>query len=247
MRKNAYIDFGALKERISILQVLEMLNLSSALKPEGERLLGRCPIHKGDDEREFIVTPAKGLWFCHGQCNAGGDMIELVARLRNVSVVQAAREIARHFAIDLDQDGEREEEVIASPVGMLWPRHEVVQTLGIRPETAKAFWAGYCAKRERFVIPIFDDRGTCVSHIAMKNGERKSYPVGFDGKGLVFNAHRVFPSQCLYVTDSPLTVLKAHQDGIVNAVSIFGIYDADRLIALANFMRRKRVERIEFV
>jgi DNA primase len=61
MKRSAYVDFAALKQRVSILQVIEMLNLTSSLKAEGERLLGCCPIHKGNDEREFIVTPAKGL------------------------------------------------------------------------------------------------------------------------------------------------------------------------------------------
>ncbi len=37
---------------------------------------------------------------------------------------------------------------MASPVGPLRPRHEVVHALGIRRETAKAFGAGYCAGRE---------------------------------------------------------------------------------------------------
>ncbi len=64
------VDIAALKQRVSILQVLEMLQLGGALRAEGERLLGCCPIHKGSDEREFIVTPGKGLWYCHGQCSA---------------------------------------------------------------------------------------------------------------------------------------------------------------------------------
>jgi len=173
-------------------------------------------------------------------------MIELVARLRNVSVLQAARDIARHFAVDLDQDRGGDDEVIASPIGLLRSRHEAVQSLGIRPETAKAFWAGYCAEGKCFMIPIFDDRGACISHVAVMDGGYHTYPDGFDGRGLFFNAHRIFPANHLYVTYSPLMVLKAHQEGIVNAVAVFGAYDAERLIALANFVRRKRVERVEF-
>ncbi len=114
MKRNGYVDFAALKQRVSILQVIEMLNLTGALKAEGDRLLGCCPIRKGSDECEFIVTPVKGLWFCHGQCNAGGDMIELVARMHCVSVVQAAREIAQHFGIDAKHEKERDsDEIIA--------------------------------------------------------------------------------------------------------------------------------------
>jgi DNA primase len=247
MKTSGYVDFAALKERVGIVQVVEMLNLMPSLKAEGDRLLGCCPIHKGSDDREFIVTPAKGLWFCHGQCNAGGDMIELLARVRAVSAVQAAREIVRHFVIDAGGRGEQHEDaIIASPAGALRPKHEVVQALGIRPETAKAFGAGYCAERDCFVIPIYDDRGKYLSHVAVKAGEGDRYPDEFDGRLLLFNVHRVFPAECLYVTDAPLNVLRAHQDGIVNAIAIFGPYDPDRLFALANFVRRRQIGRVEF-
>ncbi len=174
-------------------------------------------------------------------------MIELVARMRGIGVVQAARKIAHDFAVDLEHEREaREDEVIASAIGPLRPRHEVVQALGIRPETAKAFGAGYSAERDRFVIPIFDDQGAYLSHVAVKAGERDSYPEKFDGRQIFFNAHRVFPAECLYGTDAPLNVLRAHQDGLVNAVSIFGTYDADRLYGLSYFVRRRKIARVEF-
>ncbi len=76
----------------------------------------------------------KALAISLGQFNAGGDMIELVARFRAIGVAQAAKEVARHFAIDFartNKEGERDE-VIASPGGLLWPRHEMVQALGCK-------------------------------------------------------------------------------------------------------------------
>lgn len=246
MTRSGYVDFAALKQRVSIAQVIEMLNLAGTLSAEGDRLVGCCPIHRGSDASEFVVTPAKGLWLCHGRCNAGGDMIELVARVRSVSVVHAARNIADHFPIETTDKERDRGEVIASPLGLLLPRHEVVQALGIRPETAKAFGAGYCAERDRFVIPIYDDRGTVISHVTVGVGERDIYPDGFDGKALFFNAHRVFPAESLYVTVAPVNVLRAHQDGIVNAIAIYGEYDADRLFALSSFVRRRKITRVEF-
>ncbi len=64
-------------------------------------------------------------------------------------------------------------------------------------------------------------KGSSVS-TSRQAGERDHYPDGFDGKAILFNAHRVFQAEGLYVTDAPLHVLQAHQEGIVNAVSIFG-------------------------
>jgi hypothetical protein len=175
-------------------------------------------------------------------------MIELIARLRNISVVLTAQEIARHFAADPAHDGEEvDDEIINSPVGALQPKHEAVQALGIRPETAKAFGAGYSAELQgRFVIPIFDARGAYVSYTGIKRDESDFYPEKFDATHVLFNAHRVFPAECLYVTNHPLKVLRGLQDGIMNAVSIFGVYDADRLLALSSFVRRRRLGRVEF-
>jgi hypothetical protein len=88
--------------------------------------------------------------------------------------------------------------------------------------------------------------GAYVSYTGIKRDENDFYPEKFDATHVLFNAHRVFPSECLYVTDHPLKVLRGHQDGIVNAVSIFGVYDADRLLALSSFVRRRRLGRVEF-
>jgi CHC2 zinc finger len=138
MKRSGYVDFAALKQRVSIVQVIEMLNLTSSLKAEGDRLLGCCPIHKGSNEREFVVTPSKGLWFCRGACNAGGDMIELVARVRGIRVFHAAREIAQYFRFEGEQEQKESlGELIAFPAGELRPRVDAVRTLSIQPEIAQ--------------------------------------------------------------------------------------------------------------
>ena len=36
-----------------------------------------CPIHNGDNSTAFSVDPLTGRWFCHSQCNCGGDIIDL--------------------------------------------------------------------------------------------------------------------------------------------------------------------------
>jgi len=40
MKKSSYIDFAALKRRVSILQVIEMRGFASTFKAEGDRLVG---------------------------------------------------------------------------------------------------------------------------------------------------------------------------------------------------------------
>ena len=93
---SAYVDFKQLKDNVSIEQVVAMLNLKP--RKSGGQLRGRCPIHNGTTDREFVVTPAKGLFYCFGPCG-GGDLIALVAKVKDIPVRQAATLIAGHFGI----------------------------------------------------------------------------------------------------------------------------------------------------
>jgi DNA primase len=68
----SFLDFNELKSRVPIEQVLQLLGI--ALKQHNSQLRGCCPIHKGTDQRGFVVTPAKRLYYCFGGCG-GGDMI----------------------------------------------------------------------------------------------------------------------------------------------------------------------------
>jgi DNA primase len=67
----ASVDFAELRSEVDIVQVLDMLGVP--VRPEGEQLRGCCPICKSGSDRGFVVTPAKGLWFCFGKCG-GGDL-----------------------------------------------------------------------------------------------------------------------------------------------------------------------------
>jgi DNA primase len=91
----ARIDFAALKRRVPIEQACALLGIP--LKKTGDQLRGSCPICGHVSERCFVVTPAKGLFFCFGHCQSGGDCIELVARAKRLSHKDAARFLADSF------------------------------------------------------------------------------------------------------------------------------------------------------
>jgi hypothetical protein len=40
-------------------------------------------IHHGDNDREFVVTPVKGLFYCVSGCG-GGDAITLVSKVKDM-------------------------------------------------------------------------------------------------------------------------------------------------------------------
>ncbi|MCD0451099.1 DNA primase [Actinocorallia sp. API 0066] len=90
-------DIAAVRERMPIDQVIgEHLQLVSA---GGGNLKGLCPFH---DEKtpSFNVTPARGLYFCHG-CGVGGDVIKFVQEVDGLSFAEAVERLAGKAGIQL--------------------------------------------------------------------------------------------------------------------------------------------------
>ena len=95
MRSNKRVDFKALRQRIPIEQVCAMLGIQ--LKKTGAQLRGSCPICSRASDRCFVVTPAINRFWCFGDCQSGGDIIELVAQVKQLSQKDAAHLLAEHF------------------------------------------------------------------------------------------------------------------------------------------------------
>jgi len=90
-------DIAAVRERSPIDEVIgEYLQLKGA---GGGSLKGLCPFH---DEKtpSFNVTPARGLFYCHG-CAEGGDVIKFVQKIDGLSFVEAIERLAGRAGITL--------------------------------------------------------------------------------------------------------------------------------------------------
>jgi DNA primase len=90
-------DIAAVREQSPIDEVVgEYLQLKSA---GGGSLKGLCPFH---DEKtpSFNVTPARGLFYCHG-CAEGGDAIKFVQKIDGLSFVEAVERLAGRAGIEL--------------------------------------------------------------------------------------------------------------------------------------------------
>lgn len=95
MRSYRRVDFKALRRRIPIERVLDMLGIR--VKKIGAQLRGSCPICSNASDRCFVVTPAINRFWCFGDCQNGGDVIELVAQVKQLSHKDAAHLLAAHF------------------------------------------------------------------------------------------------------------------------------------------------------
>jgi DNA primase len=101
-------DVTSVRERVRIDEVIgSYLALRNA---GGGSLKGLCPFH---DEKtpSFQVTPARGFFYCFG-CGVGGDVIDFMERIDNLSFAEAVERLADRVGIQLrytEQSGPRPE------------------------------------------------------------------------------------------------------------------------------------------
>ncbi len=71
-----------LKRDISVERLAEARGIK--LTRHGADLIGKCPFHD-DRNPSLVITPAKNLWHCLGECSAGGTSIDWTMRVNGVS------------------------------------------------------------------------------------------------------------------------------------------------------------------
>jgi CHC2 zinc finger len=81
-------DFAAIKAAHPIVPFLE--SRGTYLHRHGKYHVGKCPIHAEKNGRSFAVWPDEGKWKCFGKCGCGGDITDLLAKLEQVTVAEAA-------------------------------------------------------------------------------------------------------------------------------------------------------------
>jgi DNA primase len=100
MPKNTFVDFKAVKAAITMEGVLEHYGLRDKFKKSGDNLSGPCPIHKGSNPTQFRVSISKNIWNCFSECKHGGNTLDFIARMDNVSIHAAAQRAIEWFNLD---------------------------------------------------------------------------------------------------------------------------------------------------
>lgn len=103
MPKAAFIDFKAVKAAVSMEQVLDHYDLIPQFKKSGGGLTGPCPIHKGENPTQFRVSPSKNVWHCFSKCNGGGNVLDFIAKMEDVSIHAAALKAIEWFNLDAER------------------------------------------------------------------------------------------------------------------------------------------------
>lgn len=102
---SAYIDFAAVKAAVSLERILIHYGILETLKRSGaESLRGCCPIHKGVNPAQFSVTLSKNAWKCFSECQHGGNQLDLVMRMENCTLHEAAWKVNEWFNLGLGKN-----------------------------------------------------------------------------------------------------------------------------------------------
>ena len=89
-----------IKEEIrSRVNIADIIGRHIALKPAGQSLKGLCPFHK-EKTPSFIVTPAKGIFYCFG-CHKGGDVFTFLMEHDGLSFPEALQMLADETGVRL--------------------------------------------------------------------------------------------------------------------------------------------------
>src|SRR5687767_7146471 len=88
MSQRPYVSFAEVKAKVPIPDVLDTFGIRQQFTPRGETLTGVCPLpsHKHGprpNAEQFKIDCKRGVWLWKyfGDCQRGGDVLELVKAL----------------------------------------------------------------------------------------------------------------------------------------------------------------------
>ena len=143
----------------SIQQILDTVPIDDLvgdyvkLKRSGSRFKGNCPFH---DEKtpSFVVTPSLNIYKCFG-CQKGGNSIQFLMEMEQMTFVEAARDLAKRYGITLmESEGPKGEEALEQQ-----RQKESLQALN---EFALTFFENQLQNTEEgqtVALPYFKERG----------------------------------------------------------------------------------------
>jgi DNA primase len=235
------VSFAAIKQGVTLEAVLRRYQIDDLKRGPSGRYRGRCPIHQGEGPDAFHVDVKRKIFHCFA-CGAGGDMLELVARLERCTVRQAALQLQDWFpnvAVQGDQatltqlvtKGNRVNRPLNFTLRGVDCRHAYMVDRGIGERTAMRFGVGYyggCGLMSgRVVIPIHDEFGRLVAYAGRSvdgGPPRYRFPAGFGKSQVLFNFHRAAAtaSDTVVVVEGFFDCLRVSQAGYASVVALMG-------------------------
>ena len=90
-----------IQEIIDKTDIVEVVSEYVELKKRGKNYMGLCPFHD-DHDPSFSVSPDKKIALCM-TCKEGGNPINFLRKIKNITFDQAAKELATRYNVTLDE------------------------------------------------------------------------------------------------------------------------------------------------
>ncbi len=241
------LAFSHLKRAVSIETVLAAKGLVAPLRRRGQRLVGPCPVHGGDNPQAFVVDLARNIWHCFTHCQGGGDVVELVRRMHRVGYRQSALYLATLVQVQdpvlpsscIIAAPEKPQKKLFQPYTRRLRLDHTAPFLrqkGIQSSTAQRFEAGgYCGPgflRGCIGVRLHDLQarplgyaGRRLDQLAAHRYGKWKFPPRLPKRELLYGFHHIAAQQPrgLVVVECPWGVMRLMQLGFP-AVALLGIH-----------------------
>ena len=211
------IDQQTIGRILDAADIVDVVGDFVTLKKRGVNYIGSCPFHN-EKTPSFTVSPSKGICKCFG-CGAGGNSVNFVMELENMSYPEALKYLARKYNIPVEEkeltDEEKEEKskleslrIVNDFAGKYF--HDTL----LNSDEGTAIGLSYFKERqinqniiEKFQLGYCPNSGSAFTDFAKKNGYKEELltELGLTKKGQ-YSAFDFFKGRVIF----PIHNLSGH-------------------------------------
>ena len=210
--------FETVKRNVKIAEVVEDYGVQ--LNYQGQ---GLCPFHK-EKTPSFSVKREDNIFKCFG-CGESGDAITFVAKLKGIEPIEAARELAEKYHIEVEEKKTGKAATITEYLKRCQGdigKTDYFEKRGLNRATLRKFCLGYDAYHNSAVIPY----SSKMTYYQTRSIAEKAFfkPKTEDaGAEPVFNINglKLRTKEPIFVVESPICAMSVYQSG-GNAIATCG-------------------------
>ena len=210
--------FETVKRNVKIAEVVEDYGVQ--LNYQGQ---GLCPFHK-EKTPSFSVKREDNIFKCFG-CGESGDAITFVAKLKGIEPIEAARELAEKYHIEVEEKKTGKAATITEYLKRCQGdigKTDYFEKRGLNRATIRKFCLGYDAYHNSAVIPY----SSKMTYYQTRSIAEKAFfkPKTEDaGAEPVFNINglKLRTKEPIFVVESPICAMSVYQSG-GNAIATCG-------------------------
>lgn len=210
--------FETVKHNVKIADVVEDYGVQ--LNYQGQ---GLCPFHK-EKTPSFSVKREDNIFKCFG-CGESGDAITFVAKLKGIEPIEAARELAEKYHIEIEEKKTGKPATITEYLKRCQgdiAKTDYFEKRGLNKATIRKFCLGYDAYHNSAVIPY---SSKLTYYQTRSIGEKAFYKPKTEDAGPepIFNINglKLRTKEPIFVVESPICAMSVSQSG-GNAIATCG-------------------------